>query len=856
MKKILIILTIFLSLIPLQNIRAQELVRSKNDSLSIFLEQHDLVSFFNRVTVLADIAYVHSNADSLLLLSHLLQLDFGEMNFEQMKILRLSAAKLGQKISKLTGNVEESLKIYLVAHDHVQNKTTLDSLAWFIENPIASLYTMTGDYEKAEYFGTALESSLKYYKMNEFLSRYYTNLGIKLKSQLKIEQAITIFEKGYKLADSIHYNKGIFANVLNLASLYDEHPNLGSAESYLLQAGNLLSTFSSDARYLEAKSTFEIESANFKSIQGNYSESIPLYKEGIQTLSQYFPSTSRREFAKYYTSLASAYIHTDSFEAADRVIHLAIRSLIPDFNEQDEIPFIHQLYPENSFIDLLDLKAQVFEQEFSFSSNNEILEKALKCIELALDVNDMIRETVIADPSKLVSISSNKELIGKGIAILYRLYQGNRNKNVYFDRARSFFNRSKSLLFNDKTRRNSLAGIISAADKEKWAALQDSMGQLYDKKFESGANINIINGDILFCQEKIDKLFAAYNDVLLNSNAPDQYIEYFMSDEEIYSLSILNGQRTFLKIGLQYDFKLLAERLDEYILLKGFSLDNTVLNDMFMFLIKSVSDRLPDHVVIIPDGPIGYVPFEMLKDGGGKYLLETTTISYSFEYISSDDEFGREDKAFSVFCLAPQYKAKELNVVEVSRGSLFDLPYAKIEVDSISALYGASARTSQSTSKDELEQNLSDAYIFHYAGHAIIGPDKAFLALTDSGAEIQQLTLNEIGLRHHSLDLVVLSACETGLGKLEQGEGIRSLGRSFMESGAKSTVISLWNVNDKSTAVIMTGFYKYMRKGWRKDDALRQSKLDYLKNSTIRNANPYFWAAFIPAGDMKALEEK
>jgi CHAT domain-containing protein len=75
-----------------------------------------------------------------------------------------------------------------------------------------------------------------------------------------------------------------------------------------------------------------------------------------------------------------------------------------------------------------------------------------------------------------------------------------------------------------------------------------------------------------------------------------------------------------------------------------------------------------------------------------------------------------------------------------------------------------------------------------------------------------------------------------------------------MESGAESTIISLWNVNDKSTATIMTAFYKYLRSGMKKDTALRQSKLDYIKNASARNTHPYFWAAFIPAGNMLPLE--
>lgn len=283
-------------------------------------------------------------------------------------------------------------------------------------------------------------------------------------------------------------------------------------------------------------------------------------------------------------------------------------------------------------------------------------------------------------------------------------------------------------------------------------------------------------------------------------------------------------------------------------------MDDQVLNDMYGFLIHPLTDQLPEYTVIIPDGAIGFVPFEMLKDDRGKYLLENTIISYSFEYITYLKQKTDDDKQWAIFCLAPQYKMKETKENENSRGGLYHLPYARMEVDSICHLYGDAVLSSQSDDKQVWQHDVSMSRIFHYAGHAIIKSDQAYLALNDTQIERQQLTAKEIGLMHNPLDLVVLSACETGLGKLEPGEGIRSLGRSFMESGAKATVISLWNVNDKSTAFIMTGFYKFLKEGMRKDDALRKSKLNYIKTASLRSIHPYYWAAFIPAGDMNPIE--
>ncbi|MEP6646137.1 MAG: CHAT domain-containing tetratricopeptide repeat protein [Saprospiraceae bacterium] len=851
-RKIKTILIIGIAMLYTLQSRAQKISYEGGDSLSVFLEKKDWLSYFRKIKELSDSAYTNSDNQRLLEIGHILKTEFGELNGEERKALRETAMRVGNKIWKLTGNTREALSVYLIAHDNVNNKSTLDSLSWYVENEISNLYTMQGDYDKAEYFGNLLERSLKYFQLNKFLSRYYTNLGISLQSQNQIEKAIVVFKKGLNIADSIKYNNGIFSNALNLANIYNENPDLGSALFYLTKAGELLPMLASDKRYLEIKASYEFESANYKYTVGLFAESTSLYNEAISTLRKYYSNTERREFAKYYSSLAKVYVSVDSLAMANLTIHEGLKCLIPEYDAHDDMPNKNQLYPENSFMDLLSLYAKIYEREFTNLPGDANLEHAITCIEYALDVNDMIRETVIADPSKLVTIRNNKELITEGIEDLYKMMSIDTSHD-YFIRARSLFNRSKSLLFDDKTRRNNIMKLITKQDKEIWASLQDSLEALYQKKYDINANINNINGQIFVCQEKIDRILSSCNYTSLLSRTPENYIEYFIADSDIYSLSEINGHRKFLKIGSKAKFDMLIERLNDYIYLKGLSLDETVLSDLYNFLIATVSDRLSSRVVIIPDGTIGYVPFEMLKDADGKYLIQNITISYSFEYTSYDDGIAGELKSLQVFCLAPHYKSKPESDKFISRGSIYDLPYAKMEADSIQKLFGNKAMVSQSCDKNELDGRLLNAHIFHYAGHAIIEGDAAYLALMDNGSESSQLTSNEIGIKHYALDLVVLSACETGLGKMEQGEGIRSLGRSFMESGAKSTVISLWNVNDKSTSQIMTGFYKWLLKGMRKDEALRQSKLDYLKNTSSRNRHPYFWAAFIPAGDMTPL---
>ena len=101
--------------------------------------------------------------------------------------------------------------------------------------------------------------------------------------------------------------------------------------------------------------------------------------------------------------------------------------------------------------------------------------------------------------------------------------------------------------------------------------------------------------------------------------------------------------------------------------------------------------------------------------------------------------------------------------------------------------------------------------------------------------------------------MVVLSACETGIGELQRGEGIISLARGFSYAGAKSIITTLWSVNDRSTQKVMELFYSNLAEGVPKDAALRQAKLTYLDEYPHLGKSPYFWAGIIPIGDMSPI---
>jgi CHAT domain-containing protein len=151
-------------------------------------------------------------------------------------------------------------------------------------------------------------------------------------------------------------------------------------------------------------------------------------------------------------------------------------------------------------------------------------------------------------------------------------------------------------------------------------------------------------------------------------------------------------------------------------------------------------------------------------------------------------------------------------------------------------------------------EHLSAARRVHFATHGMISeqqPQYSSLVLTldEDPNEDGLLQVHEIFNLKLSADLVVLSACRTGLGKEVRGEGMIGLTRAFLYAGASSVVVSLWSVVDRSTAGLMMDFYERLDRVSDKAAALQQAKLKMMQ--TRRYAHPYYWAPFVLVGEQK-----
>ena len=283
-----------------------------------------------------------------------------------------------------------------------------------------------------------------------------------------------------------------------------------------------------------------------------------------------------------------------------------------------------------------------------------------------------------------------------------------------------------------------------------------------------------------------------------------------------------------------------------------------------------------DRLIIIPDGILGYLPFETLRMNAGEnagYLLEKYRISYcpsSAALLLLRQEPTTDRRAKTLLAVgAPFYgrpehseHGREVNAREMVTESylgqditLASLPFSKEEVLKIAGLFPAHQADlflGKQATETILKKLPLDGYrIIHFACHAFLDdklPFRSALVLSREPDDEEDgcLQVREIYGLKMDADLVVLSACQTGNGTLEQAEGLVGLTRSFFHAGANAVLSTIWAINDRTTALLMERFYSCLAQGLDKSSALREAKLSLLRSS---HSHPYYWGGFLLSGD-------
>ncbi|MEM7367893.1 MAG: CHAT domain-containing tetratricopeptide repeat protein [Bacteroidota bacterium] len=405
----------------------------------------------------------------------------------------------------------------------------------------------------------------------------------------------------------------------------------------------------------------------------------------------------------------------------------------------------------------------------------------------------------------------------------------------------------------------------------------------------------------LVYQRLLDKQkqdFPIYYNLIKNFDCPSlQYtqekllndsqalVEYFLGEEYLYILLITPQKTSYLRKKTSPD---LLEQLADfrekitttYLLAPDSSSQSSPqaslvshAKQMYQELFDPIIDLVAGHkqLILVMDEELGFLPMDILvapaSDGNGigDFLIYRYQMSYAFSVTLLKEAHDLpESKAadMDLLVVSPVFNptSNEVQTQADFRAGYEALPFSEKEAQHLAHHYGGHLLSDSVASIEYFKQFAPKSRIIHLATHAkayIHDSQFSHIAFSPMNTVFDQdhlLHVPEIYAMNMPADMVVLSACETGLGQIKKGEGIISLGRAFTYAGAKSIISTLWSVSDQSTSEIMMSFYAYLDQGMSKDAALRQAKLDYLDSHDAHFSHPYFWAAPLAIGDMSPVQ--
>ena len=530
--------------------------------------------------------------------------------------------------------------------------------------------------------------------------------------------------------------------------------------------------------------------------------------------------------------------------------------LLPNYsNTKTILPTKQSLYAETTLLDALDLQSQLFLAQ-------NLPKKALESYALSFYIEDLFQPLLVYENSKIITQVRNRNRTEKCIDIYYSLFQKEK-KIGYIESAFALQEKSKSAVLQQEISKNK---TVSREEKLILEQLQNWNNVIVKEQQKLDyADISVINNAIkkenelmLLLKSKQSKIENQSKKELSLANLYSKLekdkavlVEYFAGTEKFYSFTLENRtikiqefDETFKENSIFYSF--LDYFKDADAILNNPNEYNHVANLVFNIL-KLPSNKTNKNLIIVPDGILTFLPFEAL------ITQQSSTTNFArMHYLLNHFSVGYSNSASFYLNTIPFKHETEtvLGVFPVFENSPLELAFSVKELQKIKSNFNGKYLDRKNATFSNFKLNAANYSILHLSTHASSGDiiDPASIKFRD-----QDVFYSELYHLNIQPNLVVLSACETGLGKLYKSEGAMSVARGFQFAGAQNLLFSLWKVNDYTTSVLMGKFYNNVKKGNSYFDANHNAKLSFLNDFTIPSAkkSPYYWSAFVYYGTME-----
>lgn len=759
-------------------------------------------------------------------------------------------------------------------------------------NNIGIAYERKGDYGKSEYhLRKSLEAKFDLYgeKTPKIITNY-TNLArintllrrykVADEYYAKLNELIgEVFEKDHTKNGDTQYN---------IATSYYQQKLYHKALPHCKEAVRIWGLHKSKEDLILSEAKYLL--GEIYSKLGEYEKAIPILNDALEVRSKAI-KTQDSGRKNILTTLCEIYLEKGQEELANSYLDQAFKATNYDPND----PFsFEKIENPLTLIDPLALKLANISNSISTSSSEELIQEGTKInmvcdsliqyIKLKYDdvasrrnatsqIQDL-NEAMIQFNYEVQKISGDNKYISDAFRIIERsnnafLYEAiaEENSKNKFGVPQQLINRKSNLqdsitLLHDKL--ESIPLDIRTQSKE-YATNLSQLNSYKNDLYALVKDIEINHPKYFESIYKVPKI--SLTDVQSDLKNDEVILSYFNGNSSIYGLLITPHSYQFLSLG--DNEKVEAATIDFLDILNKRSMSTPYLNsskELYNMLIAPFDIPVNSSISIIADDLLSLLPFEILIDDLTNLpMLLSHVITYQYSNSLSQNSAPR-GKAKGSIAMAPIFEdksqalyAQNFNIDDRFRSEVSYLPETENEVNSIYELLKGEVFIGQEAKESTFKSKATGKALLHLATHGFVdheNPDFSRLYFNSEKDSLEDglLHAHEIVNMNLSADLVTLSACNTGVGKIQNGEGISSLGRAFAYANCPNQLISLWPANDKSTTQLMTFYYENLKVGLGKSKALTEAKRKYLASAPEIFKHPYYWAGFVYYGQDEPLD--
>lgn len=602
--------------------------------------------------------------------------------------------------------------------------------------------------------------------------------------------------------------------------------------------------------------------------------------------------------AGQYNKISKAYLLDDDPEQAllysdSTFLELLQLSVLPDNGWMEKLPFNHHI------IRYLQNRATI---ESRLYKKYGKIQQLYNLLQLADDYGIYLQKSLPAlrtQASLLNLATQHKAIYNTAIEVCWKLHQ-KKPAEKFAEKAFEFSERSRALLL--RLAANNIMVDASRTSKnaaeEKDLNWRKRISSLNTQYLDAGGR----NDSLLTLLTAAMEGYYRFQDSLLQSGNSDARLKYDLQPLDIQSIrsKMLHKGQTLLQYAVTdtavfvfvlnskgfHMHSLQKQALDDVGALKElYNLSATAFREpayrLYRHFIQPVEHHfISDQLIVVPDAELYYLNFELLLSDNSaasfnrmNFLIRRYNIAYQLSAthvaLLGSAKPAANDRAM---LLVPVFTDEMKQAYRRSVGdtaladpqyfNLLRQPFTLLAARQIGRHVKHDIFTGQHAMETTFKQLASSYNILHLGTHAEVNnaaplQSRFFLAkpvpADSTGMDDGYLHAYEIYATPLQAELAVLTACETGSGNWRQGEGVISLAHSFMYAGCPSVVMSLWKIDEKASAGIISHFYKYLAKGFSKSEALRSAKLNHIGSSHPALSHPYFWAGMTLVGDSRPL---